>query len=716
MRMLHTIKNIKEMIKFVFLLNLLSFFNVFADTVASEHVKLQLVSEVETIQAGKPFWIAVHFEIEKDWHIYWKTPGDAGMAPQFIWDVPRGFQVGEIQWPYPKRIILSTLANFGYENEVLLMTEITPSSELEDGTEIAMTVHVDLLICKEECIPAAADLELLLEVKNDLPSFNKRWVQEFARTRDRLPLANPGWDIQAFKEDTVVTFYARPPEWFTGKISGLSFFPYSSDILRNAAIQRFNVIDNVYSLKVELTPTLLQIPDNISGILVAQEGWRGPESEKAIILDLPLQQQAVDISLTGSEQLSSIWIAFLFAFIGGVILNLMPCVLPVLSLKILGFVQQAGEERKRIFQHGLIFTSGVLVSFWILAGLLIMLRAGGAELGWGFQLQSPNFIFILSIFFFLFALSLFGIFEIGASLTGVGQRATRNTDWFGTFFSGVTATIVATPCTAPFMGSALGYALSQPAYYALFIFSALGLGMSAPYILLSSYPPLLKFVPKPGRWMETLKQFMGFLLAGTVIWLVWVLGVQNGLNAVLVLLIGLLIISIAAWISGRWGSLINTKKVRITANTLALILIILVIIFGLSSITIVKGGETAMVSDSEVVGINWLPYSDERFEQLRQTNSPIFIDFTAAWCLSCQVNERVALRSSEVQEKFRELNIAVLKADWTTRDETITRALARYGRNSVPLYVLYGKNKDEVIMLPEIITPAIVLQALEKIN
>jgi thiol:disulfide interchange protein DsbD len=684
--------------------------------IEDKHVNLQLISEVQTIQPGRPFWVAVHFDIEEEWHIYWRTPGDAGMAPSFEWHLPPDFRVGDIQWPYPKRIILSTLANFGYENEVLLMSEITPPDVIEPGSEFEIGLHVDMLVCKEECLPAESDLMLQLAVSNAIPDFNARWMDKFAETRNKIPLPNPGWEIEAIKEDTIVAINARMPDWFSGKISGLSFFPFSSEILQNAAQQRFSVTSDGFKLNLLLSPSLLQSPERISGILVADEGWRGAVSEKAITIDLPVKESATSKSGQEYLEIGSIWLALFFAFVGGMILNLMPCVLPVLSLKILGFIQQAGDERQKIVLHGLIFTLGVLVSFLMLATILIILRAGGEQLGWGFQLQSPNFIFILSIFFFLFALSLFGVFEIGISLTGVGSQTGGKPGRFGTFLSGVTATVVATPCTAPFMGSALGYALSQPAFYAMLIFSALGLGMATPYLLLSFFPALLKFVPKPGAWMETLKQFMGFLLAGTVIWLIWVLGIQSGLNTVAITLISLLLIAISAWIFGRWGNIGRAQRTRILAMIASSILIIATISFGILFIATANQEQIPTASNYKADGIKWEPFAEERLQELKQTQNAIFIDFTAAWCLSCQVNERVAFGSREVQQKFKDLDIIALKADWTSRDEEITKSLASYGRNSVPLYVLYGKEKKEVIILPEIITPGIVLQALEKIK
>ena len=408
----------------------------------------------------------------------------------------------------------------------------------------------------------------------------------------------------------------------------------------------------------------------------------------------------------------SIALALVFAFIGGLILNLMPCVLPVLSLKIMGIVQQAGEAASEKLKHGVLFTLGVLISFWLLAGLLLLLRAGGEQLGWGFQLQSPSFVTILSIFLFLFGLSMFGVFEIGTSLMSVGQGTSNKSAYMGSFTSGILATVVATPCTAPFMGSALGFALSQPAFVSLLVFTFLGLGMAAPYLLLTASPKLLKFIPKPGVWMESMKQFMGFLLMATVLWLLWVLSLRTGAEGVLILLAALLIAGVGGWIFGRWGNIAKEQPTRRIAQALALISVAGAIFFSLTNI---KAQTPETASNHKQGKIEWQKFSPELVDRLRAEGKPVFIDFTAAWCLSCQVNERVAFGSEEVQNAFLQKKIAAVKADWTNKDAIIAEALGKFGRNSVPLYVLYAPKKD-AILLPEIITPGTVLGALDSIK
>ncbi|PID62398.1 MAG: hypothetical protein CR986_01825 [Ignavibacteriae bacterium] len=415
--------------------------------------------------------------------------------------------------------------------------------------------------------------------------------------------------------------------------------------------------------------------------------------------------------VTKKKESKGLFIIILGAFLGGMILNLMPCVLPVLSIKILGLVQQANEAKETVFKHGLVFTLGVLVSFWILAGLLLILRAGGESIGWGFQLQSPVFIVILVFLMFLFGLSLFGVFEIGTSLTGAGQNVTSKSGYSGSFFSGIMATVVATPCTAPFMGSALGFAISQPALISIIVFTAIGLGMAFPYLLITAFPKLLKFIPKPGAWMETMKQFMGFLLVATAIWLIWVLSSQVVSDSIIILLFALMFASIGAWVWGRWGTLMNTKKTRTIAFIVAAILVLGAGYKTIENVSDESNKLTASNSYSDI----WGKFSPELVAELRNENKAVFVDFTAKWCLSCQTNKKVALHDSEVEKKFKEKGVITLIADWTNRDEIITKALEEFDRNSVPLYILYPKNGKEPIVLPEILTPSIVIEALEKL-
>jgi thiol:disulfide interchange protein DsbD len=405
------------------------------------------------------------------------------------------------------------------------------------------------------------------------------------------------------------------------------------------------------------------------------------------------------------------------AFAGGIVLNLMPCVLPVLSLKIFDFVQRAGNKRGRVLAHGLVFTAGTTISFWVLAGLLLLLRRGGRGLGWGYQLQSPSFLVILCAIFFFFSLHLFGVFEVGYLFTRL-RRGHEREGLSGSFLSGVTATLVATPCTGPFMGTAMAYAFTQSAAASFLVFTALALGVSFPYLLLSASPGLLRYLPRPGPWMENLKQFMGFPLLATVIWLAWVFGRQTDIDAMASLLGLLLAAGISAWVLGKWMALHHPGHIRLTAALVALVIFVPSLAFTLYRVQH-RIPMTAFIAKTPEAGdanrIPWEPFSPARLSALLAAGKSVFIDFTADWCLTCKVNDNVALNRAEVARRFAEKGVVALKADWTHSDPVITNALAGYGRGSIPLYVFYsGRNPGEYHILPQVLTPSIVIETLDK--
>jgi thiol:disulfide interchange protein DsbD len=401
----------------------------------------------------------------------------------------------------------------------------------------------------------------------------------------------------------------------------------------------------------------------------------------------------------------------IFAFIGGLILNLMPCVLPVLSLKVFSLVRHAGDHPETAWRQGAAFTAGVVISFWILAGLLIGLQAAGSHLGWGFQMQSPGFVLALIFLFFLLGLNLFGVFELGASLVGLDAKATGRigNGLTSSFLNGALATLAATPCTAPFMGSAVGFAAEQPAFVALIIFTFLALGMATPYLLLTIFPGALRFVPKPGAWMEAFKQFMGFLLLATVIFLVYVFGALVGQDQVPGLLAALLLAGVAAWIYGRWAGPNQKSGVRIVAWVLTVLVLVYAINWGATLARATPPKRSAMTQSGD-----WQPWTPEAVDEALAQGHPVFVDFTAAWCLSCKVNEKVALDTTDVQQAFARKNVALFVADWTHSDPAISAVLATFHRDGVPLYLLYSpKAKDAPQILPAVLTPGIVVKALD---
>lgn len=696
---------------FPLLLTFMAVSEIKAESVRVGHVEAELVAETESIVPGQPFWAALRINLDDHWHVYWRNPGDAGLPPKLTWHLPDGFTAEELEYPTPEIIITEPLVSFGYVGDVLYPVKITPPDDLTPGQNVTLSADVTWIVCEKVCIPGEAKLSLSLGVSDSQAKPDKIWSPRISDALSRLPGVGNDWSASFQSIGGSVRISFTPPTSF-GPLSDneIRFLPYEQGILSNATKQELRKTSTGFVLDIKQSEYLDNMPQSIDGILLFSTDESSEGNSKAIIVTALDSDAASTLAQTDDSSLLQI---LFFAFVGGLILNLMPCVLPVLSLKIMGFVNQAGEERSKIFAHGLIFTGGVLISFWILAGTLLVLRAGGEQLGWGFQLQSPIFLMILSGFMFLFGLSLLGVFEIGTSLTGVGGTASSKGGWIGSFVNGITATVVATPCTAPFMGSALGVALSQPPFVAMLIFSSLGLGMSAPYLVISGFPGLLRFVPKPGAWMETLKHIMGFLLLATVIWLGWVLSFQAGADGVVILMLTLLLLGIGSWVIGRWGSFSASPGKRRIAYVIAGIFVFGGMFGGIREVNLID--TPAAISSTADDGIQWEQFSVARVEELRIQGTPVFVDFTAAWCLSCKLNERVAFSSEEVQDKFASLGIAALKADWTLRDESITRALASYGRNSVPLYVLYGSDGNYTF-LPEILTRGIVLDALEKIQ
>ncbi len=701
-----------------------------AGAVRDAQTEVELVAQAQSVQPGGAVWVGVSFRPDPGWHVYWKNPGDSGLAPTIEWRLPEGWSVGEVRWPYPERIDQPPLTTYGYTDAVLLMVEMRAAEQAAAGSTTTIGATARWLACEVECVPGNAELTLELPVRSEPPQPGARWAPVFAAMRDRWPITTDEWTVSAAASPSIIRLQITSEHLGAESLGAVQFFSEDAQLIRHAAAQRLARIDGGVVLELERSAARVEPVERLRGMLVAEGGWRGYGSERALAVDAEVQLVtslesigAVPVStpIAGAEARPvagwRIAVSLLFAFIGGMILNLMPCVLPIVSLKILGFVGQAGDDPGKLLKHGWVFALGVVTSFWLLAGALLALRAGGQHVGWGFQLQSPPFLVALASLFFLFGLNLFGVFEIGTSVAGRSGQWLSGSRGSSAFLSGVLATVVATPCTAPFMGSALGVALAQPVPVALGIFTALGAGMATPYLVLCAFPHLVRLVPKPGPWMETLKHVLGFLLMATVVWLVWVLGLQAGHGASAQLLLGLLVVAVGAWIMGRWATPVRGATVRGVARVLGVGLIASGVAIGIvgAQPAPVGAARAAASTTQPSGGIAWEPYDEARVDELRRAGTPLFIDFTAAWCLTCQVNERVVLNAREVVEAFKRHGVVAMKADWTSYDERITQALARFGRGSVPLYVLYGLQPEaSPEILPELLTPSIVLEALER--
>ncbi len=686
-----------------------------AAPVSTPHVRAELVAEKSAIAPGETAWVALHLTMKEGWHTYWKHPGDSGEPTTIDWQLPEGFTAGDIQWPYPQKISMAPLTTYGYEGEVMLIVPITAPADAVPGTTSQLGAGVYWMVCEEVCIPEEVTLGLELPIGDNPVPPEGPSSTSFEQTRLKVPATSDGWNIQAAERDDRLVLRAQPPAGIDVAGQDITFFATAGQLIEYSAPESTSIRDGIITMELVRSPYLIGSPERMSGVLVAKNGWGG-SGPGAIEFDVPFGAIAASAAPAAASTLSSLpstlWIALALAFVGGILLNLMPCVFPVVSLKILGFVQSSGDEPRRVRIHGLAFAAGVLVAFWILAGLLLLLRAAGQEIGWGFQLQSSGFVAFMSFLLFGLGLSLAGVVDIGTSLTRVGGSSGQG-GYRTSVMNGMLATVVATPCTAPFMGAALGYAMTQSAGFSMLVFTALGAGMAAPYVALSAWPALMRFLPRPGAWMVRFKQLMAFPLFATVAWLVWVFGHQAGIDGVLRLLLGLTALAAGLWIWGQWGTPSSTRVVKAAAITgFALLLA-----GGLALAVTSRPVSASEIRTNVASGIEWEAYSRARVAEHRAAGRPVFIDFTAAWCLTCKVNERIAFSSREVQNLVRERGIAMLKADWTNRDPEITRALEEFGRSGVPLYVLYNADPNaQARLLPEILSPGILINALSEVE
>jgi thiol:disulfide interchange protein DsbD len=633
-----------------------------------------------------------------------------------------------MQFPAPKRLPLGPLMDFGYENEVLFPLKLHVADGVKAG---AVTLHakVDWLVCRGSCIPGKADLEVRRNVQAGLTTLPYHPDPLFQRFFDRIPkpfTAKFKAVFQPTKEGFRLTVETGERE-----LSAV-FFPADQEILDNPAPQKLTATANGLILDLKKDANLSANPSQLKGV-VELSGGRAyeivalPPGVKALaeipessapVAATPWSSSTAGTASSSAQPLpapSLSWALLLrtsgLAFLGGLLLNLMPCVFPVLFLKGLSLVNSGNEERGKLRGHGLVYAAGILVSFWALVGLLLGLRAAGSTLGWGFQFQSPVFLALMAGLLFFLGLSLAGQFEMGLTLTSAGGSLAQKQGYTGSFFTGVLAVVVATPCTAPFMGAAVGYALSQSAAVTFAVFTALALGLAAPYVALTLQPAWTRWLPKPGAWMEVLRQAVSVPIFATVIWLAWVLAQAYGASVLAALLMSFLLLAVAGWFLGRWPA----KRWAAAIAAVILLGVIALAFYGQNLVGESAGQASKANLDTAAVS-GWEPWSAERQAAYQAQGRPVFVDFTASWCLSCQVNERVALNRPEVQEAFRAGNVVLLKADWTRHDEAITQALTALGRSGVPAYALYAPGQSQPQMLPEALTSGIVTDTLSKLG
>ncbi len=693
-----------------------------SDRSATDEVQVRLISASSQVTPGQTLLLALEQRIAPHWHTYWKNPGDSGQPTSIEWTLPKGASASNILWPAPKRFDVGPITNYGYEDQVLLLTEITLPQGLTPGSTTSLTADATWLVCREECIPQQATLSLSLPVgaaTKDSPD-----AKALIDARAALPRKAPFTASARLEgKDLLVTW----PITAQADLRQALFMPDDWGRIQHAAKPQLDRTGSDWRLRVPVgdEPAIAGKPLN-GLLLVDGQAWEvNMAVTGAVTTSSPATATTSPVNATSAgDRLAAagsspgagtdlgLWAAMGLALVGGLILNLMPCVFPVLAIKALGFLHgNAGEHRRQ----GLAYTVGVLAAFAVLGFVLLALRGAGGSVGWGFQFHSPVFVLLLAWLMFVMGLSLTGQLQIGAGLAGVGQGLASKSGLAGSFFTGVLATVVATPCTAPFMGAAMAYALAQPALELMAVFLSLGLGLALPYLALAWWPALQRRMPRPGAWMEVLKQALAFPMFAAAIWLVWVIAQQAGPMGVLVALGGMGLLALAAWArsvsrgaSMRWQWTGGGVALAGLIATAALAPALSSLDSAAPAVAESSGNRSPMAAS-----LDHEPYTPERLAQLRAQGKPVFVNLTASWCITCLVNERVALSTDEVRQAFEQQGVTYLKGDWTRQDPRITELLKQHDRSGVPLYLFYPAGTGNgAQVLPQLLTPGIVTTAL----
>ena len=733
----------KKIIAVIFSLFLLTAYGAqtYAQDISEKtHVKFTMTPEFSDVRPGDTVFIAINQKLDDHWHTYWHNPGDSGQPPRFTWDLPPGFEMKTLSWPVPKPIPTGPLTSFGYEQEATLIQEMLVPVDMPSGP-LEIKATIDVLVCKEICIPEFHEYSFVLnEGKNQIND------EIISAAFDKLPteVSWPAFYKEDENGDFVIDLEFQQPELITQGDVNVRFevLPHEWGIIDNSAKTRVKMEkrDTFHLLfrkqrgdrpleKLGKLKTLVSydIANSESETLQALEltlspdpEWLSAITEQSIIEETQSTAENSDdkseLTLdeyTPSPPNTNLLKAIIFAFLGGLILNLMPCVFPVLSMKALSLVKMAESSPRTVKLSGLSYTAGVLLSFSVIALSLLALKAAGSQIGWGFQLQNPVVVLSLAYLLFIIGLNLSGFFEITSRLSNIGTGLTDKGSFIGSFFTGVLVTLVATPCTAPFMGVALGYALTQPALVSYLVFTALGLGLAFPYLLLSYAPALRTLLPNPGNWMVVFKELLAFPIYASAVWLVWVYSQQVGAISLLYALTGFVGISFFVWIL-RYTPDSRGGKIAMRFFAALVLLTVMGIAFSESLKT-----KPSQVSEQIIESSLSRPYTEASLMEALQGEQPVFVNMTAAWCITCKVNERIALNIDETMKLFEEKNVVYFKGDWTNQDPEITKFLSRYGRNGVPIYVYYGApdnatgNRPEAEVLPQILTPNIIKNVIE---
>lgn len=677
--------------------------------VQTKHATVEILTEKEAVAPGETQWIGLWFKPIAGWHVYWKNPGDSGLPPRAEFSSSTGgSRFSALEFPTPEKMPYGPLMNYAYEGQVLYLAKWTAPAEIVPGENVTLSASVKWLICKEECVPGKAllDVTLPVESKEKLESIGGSHTKLFAEAFSALPINPPNKvEIDLKRNRLELTYRGTLSK---ADLPRIYFFSDSDVGVAPTAKQVVSLTSNGVRVSIPRDPANTKSASDVRGILKLREN-RSVIVGEAVVDSSSPEKSALTVSSSNTDS-TGLGLMLLFALLGGVILNLMPCILPVLSIKVMEIASQSGIKTKAIRKHGLVFTLGVLVSFWVLALVLLILRAGGTKLGWGFQLQSPYFIATLAILFFLMAMNLFGFFEVGDRLMGVGGNFARKEGYAGSFFTGVLTTVAATPCSAPFMGTALGFALTQSAFQAILVLTFLGLGLALPYLVFSFLPNAAKILPKPGMWMKTLKEFLAFPLLATTVWLCGVLGNQAGVGGIVAVLSALVLIVAVIWIYGH-------RADRALSRWMRGFLMVSFSMFAVYALSGLGKMQTARVenpgSRSSMVHAPWKEWSPSALKEALDAKQTVIVNITADWCVTCKVNETVVFNRDVVKAALGSANVTALLADWTNGDPVITDAMMKIGRNSVPVYLLYKNGSREPKILPQILSVSSLLKDLQ---
>jgi thiol:disulfide interchange protein DsbD len=661
----------------------------------SPRATVSLVSEQAAVSPGQKVRIGLRQRLAPNWHTYWKNPGDAGSPPNIDFNLPEGVTVGEINWPGPDRFIIGPVASYGYSNEIVFPMTMSVPQNAQPGSQLVIDANADWVVCEKECIPEEGKFRLTLPVEVNARPAAEVIRASFALADARLPQSLP-WQASMTGSESTLQLLVNGEGISSQSVKSALYFPESWGIVDHVGEQ---------PLKVENGTLTLTLPKG-------QSFKPGPSAGLLSITDGGGQKRWFALELTPTEAAAGdtlstlpLWQMALFAFLGGLILNLMPCVFPVLAIKATALAGLSGSDRREVRLSGVFYTLGVLAAFMTLAIALLALRAGGTAVGWGFQFQSPLFVAAMCWLMLAIGLNLSGVFEVGGSFAGAGQNLAERKGHSGSFFTGLLAVVVATPCTAPFMGAAIGSALVAPAFSTLVVFAMMGVGLALPFLLLSIFPAVAQRLPRPGMWMVRLRQAMAFPMYATAAWLLWVLAQQAGEAGLRMALAGIVLVGLVGWLVGL--SQQGVKKAWWPRG------FALIGFAGLLGLMVTLHYAERPDASASQQSANAEPYSAERLARLRAEGKPVFINMTAAWCITCLVNERTTLSTAAVQQAMQDNKVIYMKGDWTNRDPAITAFLQSFKRDGLPFYVFYSPGKEPVI-LPPVLTQAIVTDAFKQ--